>query len=175
MGRCALVDRLISWPVGLRRGRAQEREGWKEAMLVDQAGRDGVATGGTRGGDGRVADASLPSRQRMRCHRIPTWGGMGSDTFSIPNEVRPHRATGSRPEGRGSGRTRLRRVPTLKTADAMSSHPYLGQHEVRHVQHSERSQNPSRRPCLDKGGGGCRVGGVSLRMRIHYPRVASSR
>ena len=117
----------------------------------------------------------------------------GSDTFSIPNEVRPHRVADDRAghpyprrnevgarRGRdrrvgGSRRTRRRRVPTLKTADAMTSHPYLGRHGVRHVQHSERSQTPSRRPCLDKGGGGCSVGGVSLRMRIHYPRVASSR
>jgi hypothetical protein len=39
-------------------------------------------------------------------------------------------------------RTARGAVPTLDTADAMASHPYLGQHEVRHVQHSERSQTP---------------------------------
>jgi len=52
----------------------------------------------------------------------------------------------------GLGRTRRRRVPTLPpenefpAADAMSSHPYLktARYGVRHVQHSERSQTPSR-------------------------------
>jgi hypothetical protein len=83
-------------------------------------GSDGVATEGVGGQGGRVADASLPEASERWTEGM-AW--TGSDTFSMPNEVRPRRLGGRLGEPSLPEAARSARV-AVPTSESILDTPY---------------------------------------------------